>query len=244
MKKLHEDLALYQAQLVSQQQETKSAVDTLQNAGSEMEQISFEKKQLLQQWQSSLIGMTRRDEALQAQIDEMNKIKEAERSFTSSIGSVKQQIQKAQRYNETLTGVNMKLDSEAQFLRDRIAGNKEETARAEANYEMLQKSLEETEDRLAKLKESYKVLVEEEQEIRKKHQIVQQERQKLEVDIIVEHSDETTASKGAKNLRKEALEIQQKIHKKEQEMSQMENELARIKVDSLNAKSHNEELEK
>ena len=27
-------------------------------------------------------------------------------------------------------------------------------------------------------------------------------------------------------------------------MSQMENELARIKVDSLNAKSHNEELEK
>jgi hypothetical protein len=31
-----------------------------------MEAINFEKKQLLQQWKSSLIGMAKRDEALQA----------------------------------------------------------------------------------------------------------------------------------------------------------------------------------
>jgi hypothetical protein len=30
-----------------------------------MEAINFEKKQLVQQWKSSLIGMARRDEALQ-----------------------------------------------------------------------------------------------------------------------------------------------------------------------------------
>ena len=35
----------------------------------EMETIEFEKKQLMQQWKSSLIGMRRRDEALGATTD-------------------------------------------------------------------------------------------------------------------------------------------------------------------------------
>ena len=43
-----------------------AATDTLAEAGQEMEAINFEKKQLLQQWKSSLIGMAKRDEALQA----------------------------------------------------------------------------------------------------------------------------------------------------------------------------------
>jgi hypothetical protein len=51
--------------LIAQQKETKAAVETLQDAATEMEAIQFEKRQLLHQWKSSLIGLQRRDEVLQ-----------------------------------------------------------------------------------------------------------------------------------------------------------------------------------
>ena len=66
LKRDQEQLALTEAQLVSQRSETAAASQTLAEANREMEAITFEKKQLLQQWKSALIGMERRDEALQA----------------------------------------------------------------------------------------------------------------------------------------------------------------------------------
>ena len=58
-------LKLYDAQFIAQKHETKVAQEALNEASLEMETIHFEKKQLVQQWKSSLIGMARRDEALQ-----------------------------------------------------------------------------------------------------------------------------------------------------------------------------------
>jgi len=65
VKRMTEQKALLDAQLVAQKQETEAAVATLREAAREMEAIEFEKKQLMQQWRSSLVGMQRRDEALQ-----------------------------------------------------------------------------------------------------------------------------------------------------------------------------------
>ena len=66
LKRSQEQLALYEAQLLAQQQETGAAGNTLKEASAEMEAIHFEKKQLLSQWKTALIGMGRRDEALKA----------------------------------------------------------------------------------------------------------------------------------------------------------------------------------
>ena len=64
LKRLHEEIGLYDAQIASQRRETESANQTLSEASSEMELIQFEKKQLMQQWKTSLIQLTKRDEAL------------------------------------------------------------------------------------------------------------------------------------------------------------------------------------
>lgn len=53
------------AQLEAQKRETLAAKETLQEAEDEMENIHFEKKQLMQQWQGTLHSVQRRDEALQ-----------------------------------------------------------------------------------------------------------------------------------------------------------------------------------
>lgn len=54
MKSLHQQHALYSAQLVSQQKETRAAQETLAEAEADMQGVHFEKKQLVAQWKSSL----------------------------------------------------------------------------------------------------------------------------------------------------------------------------------------------
>ena len=66
LKRAQEELALHEAQYIAQRNESGAADQTLRDAQQEMEAINFEKKQLLQQWKSALLGMQRRDEALQA----------------------------------------------------------------------------------------------------------------------------------------------------------------------------------
>jgi hypothetical protein len=61
-RRLQEQLALYEYQIVNQQKESKAAHMTLQDAAAEMEAITFEKKQLLNQWRSSLAALQRRDD--------------------------------------------------------------------------------------------------------------------------------------------------------------------------------------
>ena len=57
-------ITLFTQQHAAQQRETRAAQETLAEAAAEMEGVAFEKKQLTAQWQSSLIAMQKRDEAL------------------------------------------------------------------------------------------------------------------------------------------------------------------------------------
>ena len=81
---LEEQLALYDAQYSAQCQETKAVKENLTEASLELEvspvwlslttpgdseqALMLEKKKLLQQWNSTLIGMRRRDEAYAAML--------------------------------------------------------------------------------------------------------------------------------------------------------------------------------
>ena len=67
--KLRNEIGMFEAQLSAQREETKAATSALAEAQMEIEQINVEKKQLFQQWSSSLIGMRRRDEAHSAMMD-------------------------------------------------------------------------------------------------------------------------------------------------------------------------------
>jgi septal ring factor EnvC (AmiA/AmiB activator) len=60
-----EELVLYEARLAAQRAEARQAAGTLAEAVKEMEVIQSEKKQLLMQWQSTLVAIQKRDEALQ-----------------------------------------------------------------------------------------------------------------------------------------------------------------------------------
>merc|ERR550514_2282569 len=99
LRRAQEELAQNEAQLLAQRGETTAAAITLKEAATEMEAINFERKQLLQQWKSALIGMQRRDEALQATEDALLKQREQEMALDAEISGVKRAIQGEEERN-------------------------------------------------------------------------------------------------------------------------------------------------
>jgi hypothetical protein len=70
-----------------------------------------------------------------------------------------------------------------------------------------------------------------------------QARQKLETEIANTRSAEVTVNKASANLAKENQAVISRIHEVEVNCANMENELARIKVDGLNTGAHNSQLQ-
>ena len=66
MRALGEQIAISEARVDRAKNESDEARAMLAETAQEMELIAFEKKQLLQQWKSSLVQLARRDEALAA----------------------------------------------------------------------------------------------------------------------------------------------------------------------------------
>ena len=265
VKNLYEQLALYDAQLESQRTETSAAVDTLAEAAKEMDTIAFEKKQLLQQWKSSLVAMQRRDEALQATNDALQKQVQASKALDSELDGFKVSIHQEQVKNSELHEKLDKVGNESNFLtgqldlmkrtRDGLAERCVGGARCvvlaacltnnrvgAGRYGMLQKSLAQTDKESSRLLLEQQNLKEQIATLDNNRQVVDRERRGLEESVAANRSTQTTVSKAARNLAKSAQRVQSDIHAKEMERANMENEAARIRLDALNTEAHNTQL--
>merc|ERR1711959_428146 len=129
IKRLEEQLALYDAQYDSQKQETKAAADTLHEAAEEMQAIHYEKRTLLQQWKSSLIALQRRDEALQQTENELRLQRETLLTHDTEISGYKKAIEHEQYANEKLTATLGKLQAEIVFMESQLEEVKEKRAK-------------------------------------------------------------------------------------------------------------------
>jgi len=119
IKRLNEQKTLYQAQLISQKEETAAARNTLKEAANEIERIIVSKKTLLEDWQKSLFGMQQRDKALQA-IKELIKQKQDEiLTVESEISGVRNETRKEQELSEDLHDKLNKHRRECEFLQEK-----------------------------------------------------------------------------------------------------------------------------
>ncbi|KAH8075446.1 hypothetical protein JL721_1452 [Aureococcus anophagefferens] len=73
-------------------------------------------------------------------------------------------------------------------------------------------------------------------------QIVTVERMKIEQRILAARSASMTVTKAVRNLQKQALAVKERTHEKEITQAHLENELSRIRVDTLNTDAHNSQL--
>ena len=244
VKELREKISLYSAQLKFQKKETAEAEATVAEAMEEMEKIAFEKKQLMQQWKTSIVGIQRRDEALEATNEAVAKEREAGAAIQAEISGYQADIRKGQQENEDLHAAESTIDNTADYLSREIDTLNTERDALLDRYDMLKKSLEHTEGEEQRLLLESKQLTEQIRTLEQNYLIVEKERQALEAGIAANANTQTTVSKAVQNLKKQAREVTAKAHAKENEVIKLENEIARMQVDVLNTRAHNESLRK
>merc|ERR1719393_977280 len=142
VKRMTEQKALLEAQLVAQKQETEAAVATLREASREMEAIEFEKKQLMQQWRSSLIGMPRRDEALQNVQQALQEQNEAELGIDNEIRGLQNSIRAEQEKNEQLSSLRDRNDREMAHLNSNMTQHKQDREKLMEQFNFHKKSMD------------------------------------------------------------------------------------------------------
>lgn len=242
LKALHQRLALYEAQRVAQEQETRSARETLASADTEMESIHFEKKQLAQQWKSSLIAMARRDEALQATEEALSKQREQQQAIEQEIEGFRRQIRTEQEKNEQLTGVQRKVEAEAEYLTKTIAGIKERAAALQNEYGAFKKTLMRTEENGDKVKAEGAAIESDIATVDRSIVKANNEIKDLELKMLESLSEQTTVEKQSRATVQASRKARKAIADQQMVAVSMSNELAKIRVDVLNTQSHNERL--
>lgn len=242
IKRLEEQLALHDAQYESQKQETKAAADTLHQAADEMKIMDFEKRTLLQQWKSSLISLQRRDEALQQTENELRTQRETLLTMDTEISGYKKAIEQEQFANEKLTATLGKLEAENEFIEHLLMEVKEKRAKLNEKYVMLKKSLDQTDVELQNVSKDVDAVNIDAKEVDKEWVKVHAEKTGFEEKIEAALSEQTTFERYASGEQKDARKVFEEASEKEVQVSQLQNELARIRVDSLNTLAHNNAL--
>merc|ERR1719265_2304303 len=242
VKRMTEQKALLDAQMLAQKQETEAAVSTLREASREMEAFEFEKKQLMQQWRSSLIGMQRRDEALQNVQQALQEQTEGELSIENEIRGLQNSIRAEQERNEQISALRDRNEHEMQYLQTQMTTIKADRERLMEQYNMLKKSLEHTSAETSKLDTAIQDSQSQLEVVEKNIQKVSRETTSLFGKIEDETSEQTTVERSEANSRKSVKKIREEIAGKEIETQNLHNEIARVKVDSLNTKAHNQML--
>lgn len=230
-------------QIVTQQQETKEAKDTLNDAMSEMEAINMEKKQLVQQWRSSLIGMQRRQDAVRKTEEALQQQKDDLLVLENEILGFRKDVRAVQVENGKLTEFMSRIDNEIAILEKQMEAllvKKEEGARA---YALMENTIETTtkESKAIELQIKGKTaeLGEVEKQIAKHAKAIVE----MENEVLAHLSRQTTLKQESKGALRDIQKMKDSIRAMEVQVTQMENELARVRVDTLQSKAYNETLQ-
>lgn len=236
-------LRLIKDQLEAQAGSTDDAQATLREATGEMEAIKAEKKEFLHKWQESLVKMSRRDQLLQQAFQAKQQHEEKALSLETEIGGYSRSIKDEQHQLEKLAAVLGRLQTETKFVTNQITSLEEKKRDLTEQYELLQKSLEQTDSELRVEEAKSKRLQQTADALAMRKEKLSQQKQRLEDQIMENTNDQTTIEKGAQNVYRTTQKLRSQIHAKELEINDVQNELARIRVDALNTEAHNKELE-
>mmetsp|Transcript_57425 Transcript_57425/g.134677 ORF Transcript_57425/g.134677 Transcript_57425/m.134677 type:complete len:887 (+) Transcript_57425:76-2736(+) len=242
LKRLTEQRALLDAQLAAQKQESEAAIATLRDASREMESIEFEKKQLVQQWRSSLIGMQRRDEALQNVQQALTEQAEQELAVENEIRGLNMSTRKEQERHEQLSALKDRNDKEHANLTSMMTQIKQDKEKLLEQFNVLKKSMDLVNDEANKHRQSLKEHQSQKNTVEKHIQDLSRKTTDLLSKMDEEASEQTTSERAASNSKKRMRKIREEINQKEIDTQNLHNEIARVTVDALNTKAHNQML--
>lgn len=244
IKRLNDSKTLYQAQLISQKEETAAARNTLKEASLEIEKVIMSKNTLLSDWKVSINEMQYKDKACQSLKVLIREKNQQLHRLTSEIFGVNKEIKAEHNISERLHDRQAKYGMEKSFLDEKRTNIVDEIKRLEEQKTMLQKSLNSTDSELKRMEIERADVNNQMSTLEKSIMTLHTKTKKLRDDIINFASEQKTIEKSSANLNKQTEDMYSNISNKEVEIEDISNEISRVRIDVLNTKTQNELLEK
>ncbi|KAG7492162.1 hypothetical protein MATL_G00012130 [Megalops atlanticus] len=242
VERLTEQIGLYNIHTAQQSAETQVAKEALAEAQMEMDSLLVEQKQLLQQWNSSLLGMRHRDEAFTAMQEALRMVRNQVRLLDTEIDGFKKSITQEEEQNERLTVLLNRSELDCATSRKLIAHSQTQQEALQAQYSTYMRVLQETEQTLARLTGDWAVRQSEVAALRKQLEREAAVRLELEDKIMTKMQEHLTHNQAAKYSRR--LIEKMVAHKTDRDLllSQLENETAQVTLESTEVALHLESL--
>ena len=237
LKKLHEKGALYDAQRAAQAKETKMARETLTEANAEMDAVTLEKKQLTSQWKSALVGDAKRDEALRATRDALMEQRQEMLLVEAETNAKKEQAREESRKNERLLALLRKTETEAANAQKALTKVLDKKEKLAETHERLVVAQEETDAALARAKKEESDLADESRSADESVAAAERAIRALDEKMLANLSEQSTTEKDARRVVESTREIRRLIALEETSTTNVQNEIARIRVDILHHKT-------
>ncbi|XP_051567998.1 coiled-coil domain-containing protein 40 [Myxocyprinus asiaticus] len=225
VEKLSEQISLYEVQIIAQTEETKAAKDGLSEAQLELDSLFVERKQLLQQWNSSLLMMRKRDEAYTTMQEELRLANDHMRSLDTEIEGYKKSITLEEEQNERLTLRLNRAQTDCTTSRKLITQSQNHQEILQAQYSTYTRMLQETEKTLSTLRGEHEARQSELKTLRKKLERGSAVRLDLEDQIMNKLREQLTHNNAAKYSRRLTDKNAAQRREKEAQLTKMENEI-------------------
>ena len=241
--RLEDDIALTEAQLRAQKEQSADADNMIRETTGALDKLASEQKRLVQQWNSSVVALGRRDQALAVATKALRKVQDSIKDLENENTRLERDIASLQESNDSVKIASDRLDNEIVYTENNITKVQSNLAALSEKFEMLQETLKSTNQEEKALVSEVSKIESEISTMNHKCELLIRERHKIEERISTIRHEQSSMSKVARNLAREEKSILAKIHDKEIESATILNEIARLDIDRLNTQAHNVQLE-
>ncbi|RLV92042.1 hypothetical protein DV515_00013947 [Chloebia gouldiae] len=231
---LQEQIALFEAQLVAQAEDTKVTRQAISEAGLEVQAINMEKKKLMDHWNSSLAGMKQRDEAYVVTQELLSNYRRDLKSLEGDIHGCGKSIRKEEEKNENLVRLLNRSQNDASVTRKLIAQCLLEQEALQVETGTYTRVLHETEEALSRTKMDQAAHLNELLSIRKGIEKGTYANEQLESEIMAKLQDQRLSSKVAKRFSQLAEKLRNRKSDLELHFYKVENDVAQIILNATN----------
>ncbi|XP_035284606.1 coiled-coil domain-containing protein 40-like isoform X1 [Anguilla anguilla] len=242
LERLQEQTALYNARASAQAMETQVAQEGLSEAQMELDALLVEQKQLLQQWNISLLGVRRRDEAYNAMLDALRVARDQARALDTEIEGFRKSIGQEEEQNEQLTVALNSARLDCGTSRKLIARSKTQEEALLAQHATYTRMLQESEHMLEQVTVDCAARRAEAAALRA---LIDREvgvRRELEEKIMGKMQEQLSHGQAAKYSRQQVEKIATQKKERELQVALLEDDIAQVTLESTEVKLRAESL--
>ncbi|KAL7486872.1 hypothetical protein ACHAW6_012466, partial [Cyclotella cf. meneghiniana] len=241
--RLEDEIALIEAQLVTQKEQSADANVMIRETSVSLEKLASERRRLVQQWNLSVVALGRRDQALSAATNALRKVQDSIKDLENENMRFKRDIDALQEGNERIKTIGDRLDNEIAFAESNITKIKLNLGNLSENFELVQESLKNTIQNEKDIDVEMRRIESEMVSVNHKCQLLIRERHAIEEKIAAAVHVRASMSKAARNIAKEEKLMLSKIQDTEIVCASIMNEIAQLDLQRLNVQAHNVQLQ-